>query len=630
LLPSGVGHVAETAVAERAELGPWNPGIRSQLPAAFLPLSTIFRPESVFTGLEDAYERSAFTGLEPEDHVAFRPERLAVHETLIRVTADVSVPDGPNYEDLGINFREITRTILTRYVEPHMAEIVRAYDDLKDRVAGLLDEELKSSLFAPSGAMKPEPRRRTLLHSLGLAPHRARARAPSEGADDRERSVLARWREAAELGDDPLLRSAHRALLTLADAIRARHGRLRGDGGLLTALATDLICNEQGSEMIGRLIEPLIREAAKREGYRLLPSQERPVVMNVKGAPASGKSTMRPLQRRLAEELGIPWTDFAVISPDIWRKYLLDYESLGAARRYAGTLTGLELKIIDQKLDRYMTEKAEQGRMSHLLIDRFRFDSFAEEPDEEEGSRLLTRFGDLVYMFFMITPPDATVERAWKRGLQVGRYKAVDDLLAHNIEAFTGMPRLFFTWAAKTDKSVHYEFLDNSVPEGQRPRTVAFGWNREMNVLDIKCLLDVERYKSIDVQAKDPASVYPDAAAMAPERNTGFLAECARRMAAINFVDRETGLVYASMEAGKMRWADPAALTRAMADEETRAGLLALAHQSIENGDIATGEPKKLDSERIHTLGECAAGPRLSRKCGRSAAPGSRIHGQLP
>ena len=74
-------------------------------------------------------------------------------------------------------------------------------------------------------------------------------------------------------------------------------------------------------------------------------------------------------------------------------------------------------------------------------------------------------------MFFMITPPEATVERAWIRGRQVGRYKAVDDLLAHNVEAYTGMPRLFFTWAAKKDKTVHYEFLDNDVPEGERPRT---------------------------------------------------------------------------------------------------------------------------------------------------------------
>jgi hypothetical protein len=283
---------------------------------------------------------------------------------------------------------------------------------------------------------------------------------------------------------------------------------------------------------------------------------------------------------------------------------------LGEASRYAGTLTGLELQIIDQKLDRYMAQKAERGRMSHLLIDRFRFDSFAEDPDEEEGSRLLTRFGHLVYMFFMITPPDATVERAWKRGLQFGRYKAVDDLLAHNIEAYTGMPRLFFTWAVKTDKSVHYEFLDNSVPKGRRPRTVAFGWNGEMNILDVKCLLDVERYKNIDIEAKDPKSVYPDADTMAPEANTGFLRECARRIAAINLIDRETGLVYARMESGKMRWADPTVLAKAMKDRETRAGLLALAARSIRAGDITPGAARKLNSDRVHTLGQWAAGPR--------------------
>jgi hypothetical protein len=37
--------------------------------------------------------------------------------------------------------------------------------------------------------------------------------------------------------------------------------------------------------------------------------------------------------------------------------------------------------------------KAARGEMSHLLIDRFRFDSFVEG---REPTRLLTRFGDLV------------------------------------------------------------------------------------------------------------------------------------------------------------------------------------------------------------------------------------------
>ncbi len=68
-------------------------------------------PANVLTTIEEAHERSAFTGLDPEDLVAFRPERLVVHELLIRVMGDVSVPDGPDYADLGVNFRKITETI---------------------------------------------------------------------------------------------------------------------------------------------------------------------------------------------------------------------------------------------------------------------------------------------------------------------------------------------------------------------------------------------------------------------------------------------------------------------------------------------------------------------------------------
>src|ERR1019366_6624932 len=177
------------------------------------------------------------------------------------------------------------------------------------------------------------------------------------------------------------------------------------------------------------------------------------------------------------------------------------------AYKYGGALTGDELQIIDHKLDRYMASKAERGDMSHLLIDRFRFDSFAPASDVA-GSNLLTRFGHTIYLFFMITPPATLVDRAWARGLDVGRYKAVDDTLAHSVEAYSGMSRLFFTWVKRRDKRVHFEFLDNRVALGERPRTVAFGWNDEMSVLDVKCMLDVERFKRVNVDASAPEFLY--------------------------------------------------------------------------------------------------------------------------
>ena len=110
--------------------------------------------------------------------------------------------------------------------------------------------------------------------------------------------------------------------------------------------------------------------------------------------------------------------------------------------------------------------------MSHLLIDRFRFDSFAPDSDEA-GSNLLTRFGHFVYLFFLVTPPHALVERAWKRGLDVGRYKAVDDTLAHDIEAYAGMPELFFTWAMRAPTSACTSSSSTTACRaGEPPRTV--------------------------------------------------------------------------------------------------------------------------------------------------------------
>jgi hypothetical protein len=240
-----------------------------------------------------------------------------------------------------------------------------------------------------------------------------------------------------------------------------------------------------------------------------------------------------------------------------------------------------------------------------LLIDRFRFDSFAPGRDSEQGSNLLTRFGHTIYLLFMVTPPPATVERAWLRGQQVGRYKAVDDLLDHNVEAFNGIPVLLFTWALRRDKTVYYEFLDNSVAHRQTPRTIAFGLNEEMYIVDFKCMLDIVRYTRINIEADNPDEVYPPAADMAPAGNTGFLVDCARKIPRINFVERSSGLVYARMESGRMQWADHEVLQRVSADAETHAGLLAMAPRLFaELADLTHQGARPIPDEALrHTLG---------------------------
>ena len=479
--------------------GPWNPGVDTPVPDALRPLCTVLRPENVLTSVAAAREWRDWTGLDLPDVVAFRPQRLALHELLIRVTANVSVPAGEAIGDLGVNFRALVRAILASHLEPRQEAIEAAYASARSRALDLI-APLARAAFASA------------------APER----------------LVPAWERLAHEAADPVARAAHRALARILSAVLVRHGRLWGSAEMVATLASDLAANEAGSEAIGALIDPWVLEAAKEQGFAILPRQDKPVVMNTKGPSASGKSTIRPLQRSLAAEIGVEWADFSLVSPDIWRKQLLDYESLGPHFRYAGPFTGEELRIVDLKLDRYMAAKAARGAMSHLLIDRFRFDSFA--PDSEEaGSNLLTRFGHTVYLFFMITPPDQLVERAWRRGLEFGRYKAVEDTLAHGVEAYSGMPGLFFTWVKRPDKRVHFEFLDNSVALGERPRTVAFGWNGRLTVLDEEPLVDVERFRRVQVDASSPEALWPDRAVLAADRNRAFMDRCLAEFAQVRF-----------------------------------------------------------------------------------------------
>jgi hypothetical protein len=592
---------ASASDSDDSRFGPWNPGVSSRVPDALLPLCTIFRPDYVFTSLATAAELSDLTGLEAAEIVAVRPSRLALHELLIRVTADFSVPDGDRIEDLGINFRHMTRELFERHIEPRMAAITDTYDTVRTATAAVVECELVRLM--PPGGQTTSATARAPKSGLFSRWHRVRAAPSSEATGVPAQTLVAEWEARSRSSIEVVEATVTRVLARVVAALLIKHDSIWLGREIIGRLTTDMATNELASDAIGRLMDPWLPAAAHIEGYRLLPQQEQPVVMNIKGPSAAGKSTIRPLQKALAGRIGVDWSEFALISPDIWRKLLLDYGTLGAAYKYGGAFTGEELRIVDQKLDRYMARKAQLGRISHLLIDRFRFDSFA--PDSNEaGSNLLTRFGQIVYLFCVITPPAALVERAWNRGLAVGRYKAVDDTLAHSVEAYSGIPQLFFTWVRRRDKQLHFEFLDNSVAQGENPRTVAFGWNDVINVLDVKCLLDVERYRKVNIGATSPAKLFGNQDLLLPERNTGFLRDCIGRFREICFADQRSGRIYLKIRSGQVEWVDPEGLAHASADPDTRAGLDAVAPAALTGANVAPVQPLFLARiEQLKTIG---------------------------
>lgn len=518
----------------------WNPGIASVIPARLMPLVTLYRPENSSIGYREARELAEISGLHPHEAIAFKVRRLVVHELLIRVTADLHVPDGPNYEDLGLYLRGMTARILETHVEPRMGELERALEYLRDEA----DHRLRALLGRDVIARRSPER----VARQGILA-RIFGRPESTGIEDElpEAVALSRWEDAIPQADSAIERACLQSLHKIVSGIVAKRGRLMADSETVVRLASNWICNTYGSDRIGDLLDPIIRDAAAAEGYSYLPFQKSPVILNVKGASAAGKSTIRPLQRKLAQRMGVPWEHFALVSPDYWRKFLLDYDSLGDDKKYAAMLTGRELEIIDKKLDGYIERKAARSEIPHLLIDRFRFDSFASGADQPADSRLLSRFGDTVFMFFVITPPAETVERAWTRGIETGRYKAVDDLLYHNIEAYTGMPHLFFTWVKKDRQKMHFEFLDNSIPYGKPPRSAAFGWNDKITILDLQCMRRMSVYRRINLNAKRPEDVLLEAG----DTKDDIILDCINRISDVTFVHPESLKVMGHTRNGK-------------------------------------------------------------------------------
>lgn len=234
--------------------------------------------------------------------------------------------------------------------------------------------------------------------------------------------------------------------------------------------------------------------------------------------------------------------------------------------------------VIDSKLDRYIRFKANRDRaIPHFLIDRFRLDSFSSDKVERILHNTYAKYVHIMYMYFLVTPPEETVERGWRRALECGRYKATEDFLGHCIESYAGMPNILFKWLSYRRPEYRYHFLDNSVPKGVAPKTIAFGTQGEIAIYDPVALVNIERYQKLNIYAKSRADVYPLAPAMDVEKNTGFLNKCIGQIRKVSFIERATGITYAHVLNKRFEVIDSNAYSRILADKEMSAVFCAIA-----------------------------------------------------
>ncbi len=544
----------------------WNPGIESEIPSAYRDLETIYNPENVFTRLSEVYELAAETGLSPEELVSFRPHRLALHELIVRVTADIVVLEGEHEEDLGINFRCIAHIIFNKYIIPKLIQIEHDFESMRRRIEDMTLHHLEIALSPPKTASKLKPSLWARLLGSGSKPSPV---PPSR--QEREFELINNYKQLGLAADDALSAAVYRSMYRVLGSIATTRGFLGNDPQYLKNICVRHACNYLGSQNIGNKVGALVTEAISAEEYQRIADAETPILISLKGASAAGKSSLRPMLSEMMKELGIEDHGYGTISPDIWRRMLLDYDTLGGNYKYAGRFTSHEINIIDTKLDHYIRAKADHRHsIPHLMVDRFRFDSFASEKIARVLHKTYVRYIDTMYMYFIVTPPEATVERGWERGLVRGRYKAVEDFLGHCIEAYAGMPKLLFKWLANDKPKYIFEFLDNSVPMGTYPKLIARGTQGEMQIYRLAPLIDIDRYQRINVLATRPQDVAAAPEQLKVDKNIGFLRQCIAKFKLIEFVDEKTDRSFLVIRSGSFEVSDDRLFIQNLADETLR------------------------------------------------------------
>jgi hypothetical protein len=244
--------------------GPWNPGIQSNLPDEFVSLATVFSPANVASSIIELKEVNSFCGLALERLSTFNPARLALHEVLIRVMADLSVPDGEKYEDLGINFRQMTATIMGKYIAPEMDAIAALFEQSKREAADFLDRAQGAT--ASDIERRESPKSNLSRWSRLFSPSRNKGptRAVTRNHENADVVRIDGWRKKAQSTEHAFERTCYQALVTAGEAIFAVHGRLTNDRKLITSIALRLVCNDYGSfaeESILRRFSGMLRTA---------------------------------------------------------------------------------------------------------------------------------------------------------------------------------------------------------------------------------------------------------------------------------------------------------------------------------------------------------------------------------
>jgi hypothetical protein len=125
-----------------------------------------------------------------------------------------------------------------------------------------------------------------------------------------------------------------------------------------------------------------------------------------------------------------------------------------------------------------------------------------------------------------------------------------------------------------------------------------------MNILDLTCLLNIDRYRNINVEARTPEVIYASPSSRYVAKNPKFLKQCLRRIPTVIFAEPQTGHIYARIVNGTLTHWNRRVYQLAVRDDDTRAAFESIARPAQGESSISLDDNDRLDPHQSLTLGQ--------------------------
>jgi hypothetical protein len=126
-----------------------------------------------------------------------------------------------------------------------------------------------------------------------------------------------------------------------------------------------------------------------------------------------------------------------------------------------------------------------------------------------------------------------------------------------------------------------------------------------MNILDLTCLLNIDRYRNINIDAQTPAAIYASPSSRYVAKNPEILKQCIRRIPMVVFAEKDTGKIYAEIVNGKLAYWNREVCEAAVRDDDTRAAFESVARPPQEDSSPSSlSHGNRLNPHENLTLGQ--------------------------